>query len=122
MNWQIENYDLKKIFYVGNDVNDYRVMLKCGFTACPSDSHVAIKKIANFPLKTKGGGGVVREILEIILELNFINILYPEKNNMNIFIVAEIGINRNGDLSICKELIDVAKDAGCDAVKFQNET
>ena len=38
---------------------------------------------------------------------------------MNIFIVGEIGINHNGDLSICKELIDVATDAGCDAVKFQ---
>ena len=38
---------------------------------------------------------------------------------MAIFIVAEIGINHNGDLSICKELIDNAKSAGCDAVKFQ---
>jgi len=36
-----------------------------------------------------------------------------------IFIVAEIGINHNGDMSICKELIDVAVDAGCDAVKLQ---
>jgi N-acetylneuraminate synthase len=35
------------------------------------------------------------------------------------FIVAEIGINHNGDMSICKELIDTAVDAGCDAVKFQ---
>ena len=41
---------------------------------------------------------------------------------MNIFIVAEIGINHNGDMSICKELIDVATDAGCDAVKFQKRT
>ncbi|MBD1140457.1 N-acetylneuraminate synthase family protein [Pelagibacterales bacterium SAG-MED38] len=38
---------------------------------------------------------------------------------MSIFIVAEIGINHNGDLKLCKELIDVAEDAGCDAVKFQ---
>lgn len=38
---------------------------------------------------------------------------------MKIFIVAEIGINHNGDLGICKELIDIACDAGCDAVKFQ---
>jgi len=38
---------------------------------------------------------------------------------MRIFVVAEIGINHNGDISICKELIDVAVDAGCDAVKFQ---
>ena len=38
---------------------------------------------------------------------------------MAIFITAEIGINHNGNMDICKELIDVAIDAGCDAVKFQ---
>jgi len=38
---------------------------------------------------------------------------------MSIFIVAEIGINHNGSMSICKELIDVAVDCGCNAVKFQ---
>ena len=39
--------------------------------------------------------------------------------NKSIFITAEIGINHNGDMSICKQLIDVAKESGCDAVKFQ---
>ena len=38
---------------------------------------------------------------------------------MSIYIIAELGINHNGDLSICKELIDVAFQAGCDAVKLQ---
>ncbi len=38
---------------------------------------------------------------------------------MSIFIVAEIGINHNGSMSICKDLIDAACDSGCDAVKFQ---
>lgn len=38
---------------------------------------------------------------------------------MPIIIIAEIGINHNGDLDIAKKLIDVACDAGCDAVKFQ---
>ncbi len=38
---------------------------------------------------------------------------------MSIFVVAEIGINHNGDLDICRDLISVAKQAGCDAVKFQ---
>ena len=38
---------------------------------------------------------------------------------MSIFIVAEIGINHNGDMSICKKLIDKAVKAGFDAVKFQ---
>ena len=41
---------------------------------------------------------------------------------MSIFIIAEIGINHNGDLSIAKDLIDVAKETGCDAVKFQKRT
>lgn len=39
--------------------------------------------------------------------------------NKPIFIVAEIGINHNGDMSICKQLIDIAIDTGCNAVKFQ---
>jgi N-acetylneuraminate synthase len=38
------------------------------------------------------------------------------------FIIAEIGINHNGDVNIAKELIKVAKDAGCNAVKFQKRT
>jgi N-acetylneuraminate synthase len=38
------------------------------------------------------------------------------------FVVAEIGINHNGDPEIAKQLIDVAVSAGCDAVKFQKRT
>ena len=41
---------------------------------------------------------------------------------MSIFIIAEIGINHNGSLDIAKKLIDMAKDTGCDAVKFQKRT
>ncbi len=41
---------------------------------------------------------------------------------MSIFIIAEIGINHNGSLDIAKQLIDVAKDSGADAVKFQKRT
>ena len=39
-----------------------------------------------------------------------------------VFIVAEIGINHNGDVELAKKMIDVAKNAGCDAVKFQKRT
>ena len=38
------------------------------------------------------------------------------------FIVAEIGINHNGDIELTKKLIDVAEAAGCNAVKFQKRT
>jgi N-acetylneuraminate synthase len=40
----------------------------------------------------------------------------------NIFYIAEIGINHNGDISIAKQLIDNAKLAGFNAVKFQKRT
>jgi N-acetylneuraminate synthase len=39
-----------------------------------------------------------------------------------IFIIAEIGINHNGDMNIAKDLILLAKNSGCDAVKFQKRT
>jgi len=38
------------------------------------------------------------------------------------FIVAEIGINHNGDMKLVKQLISAAVTAGCDAVKFQKRT
>lgn len=39
-----------------------------------------------------------------------------------VYIIAEIGINHNGSLKNAKQLIDVASQAGCDAVKFQKRT
>ena len=39
-----------------------------------------------------------------------------------VFIVAEIGINHNGDVELAKKMIDVAKNSGCNAVKFQKRT
>jgi N-acetylneuraminate synthase len=36
-----------------------------------------------------------------------------------VFVIAEVGINHNGDLMLAKKLIDAAMDAGADAVKFQ---
>ena len=41
---------------------------------------------------------------------------------MKPFLIAEIGINHNGDLSIAKQIIDYASDANFDAVKFQKRT
>ena len=38
------------------------------------------------------------------------------------YIIAEIGINHNGDIDLAKKLIDVAQAAGCNAVKFQKRT
>jgi N-acetylneuraminate synthase len=43
-------------------------------------------------------------------------------DNQGVYIVAEIGINHNGDVDIARRLIEAAADAGCDAVKFQKRT
>lgn len=45
-----------------------------------------------------------------------------EETKEGIFVVAEIGINHNGDLNLSKKLIDAAVIAGCNAVKFQKRT
>jgi len=71
-----KGYDLSRILYVGNDLNDFHVMKICGYTACPIDSHIKIKELSNIVLNTRGGEGVVRELLEDVLYLDIIKILY----------------------------------------------
>jgi N-acetylneuraminate synthase len=46
----------------------------------------------------------------------------PVGDGEAVFVIAEIGINHNGDIGIAKQLIDAAALAGCDAVKFQKRT
>jgi N-acetylneuraminate synthase len=46
---------------------------------------------------------------------------YVNKDNLP-FVIAEAGINHNGDVGIAKKLIDMAKECGADAVKFQKRT
>ena len=67
--------DIQRVFYVGNDINDYHVMQLCGYTACPNDSHIKIKKISDYTLLKNGGDGIVREILEEIFSLNLIKLI-----------------------------------------------
>jgi len=43
-------------------------------------------------------------------------------NGLPCYVIAEIGINHNGDVALAKRLISVALAAGCDAVKFQKRT
>lgn len=71
-----EDLDLSKILYVGNDINDLQAMRLCGFSACPSDSHSRIIEQAYFLLKTKGGSGVVRELVEDVLDIDIAHVLY----------------------------------------------
>ena len=55
---------LSEVAYVGNDINDLKVMQRVGFTFCPADAHTSIKEISQYILAAKGGEGVSREIID----------------------------------------------------------
>ena len=57
-------YAAARILYVANDVNDLRVMQRVGYAAAVADAHPAVRDVAWRVLETKGGQGVVREIVE----------------------------------------------------------
>lgn len=73
---KLKNFSISRSLYIGNDLNDYKVMNSCGYSACPSDSHKNVKGIASHLLKSKGGQGVAREVVEDILGLNLDEILF----------------------------------------------
>ena len=70
-----KNISLDKVMYVGNDINDYFAIKTCRFSACPYDSHQEIKDIVTYNLSTKGGYGVIRDLIENVFEINLVNIL-----------------------------------------------
>ena len=62
-------FDLKSehIAYIGDDVNDIKLLKKIGLSACPADAISDVKQICHYTCKTNGGHGVFREIADLIL-------------------------------------------------------
>lgn len=60
-------YDLNKVIYVGNDLNDLEVMRTVGFPVAPADAHPKIKSVAKLITKSKGGEGVVKELADYLI-------------------------------------------------------
>lgn len=63
---ETKNLEWDDIYYLGNDLNDMLVGLKCGKFWCPNDAHELIKSNA-IVLSKKGGEGVLREMVEFVL-------------------------------------------------------
>ena len=57
----MENY-----IFLGNDLNDLKLLKNAYFSCCPSDSPNIIKKYVNYIAISKGGGGFIREIIEYL--------------------------------------------------------
>ena len=53
-------------WYIGNDVNDLGAIRKAKLSICPSDAVKSVKKEVDLKLKTKGGYGILAEIVTLI--------------------------------------------------------
>ena len=56
--------DLSQVAFMGDDINDLKVMEAVGFVACPRDSAPEVKQLADLILSSKGGDGCVREFID----------------------------------------------------------
>lgn len=54
----------EEIAFIGDDINDFEIMQKVGFAACPADAVDQIKAIADVVLTKNGGEGAVREFID----------------------------------------------------------
>ena len=57
----------KNFIYLGNDLNDYSVMKKAGYSYATFDAHDTIKEVASYVFKEHGGNGFVRAFIEKII-------------------------------------------------------
>lgn len=58
----------ENVAYIGDDWNDFPVIEKVGFSACPADSPDDFKKVVDYITSRNGGNGAVREFIEHILK------------------------------------------------------
>ena len=65
-----KGYDLNRVLYIGNDLNDLEAMAIVGFPVAPADAHPKIKKVAKLITETKGGAGVVKELSDYLITSN----------------------------------------------------
>lgn len=56
------------VAYIGDDLNDLPAMHICGITACPIDAADEVKACCDFVLPVKGGDGVVRAFVNVLLK------------------------------------------------------
>ena len=60
--------ELKNVVYVGDDINDLEVIKMVGFGCCPSDAMPEVKEVSDYVAVSRGGEGVIREVVEMMLK------------------------------------------------------
>jgi 3-deoxy-D-manno-octulosonate 8-phosphate phosphatase (KDO 8-P phosphatase) len=64
---QRHGLDMSEVCFVGDDVNDLPAMELAGLAAAPANAHESVKKKAAVVMQNCGGGGAVRELLDMLL-------------------------------------------------------
>lgn len=58
------NIDFGAVAYIGDDINDLKIMSQCGYKGCPADSCKEVMEIADYVSVKNGGYGAVRDVIE----------------------------------------------------------
>lgn len=74
LNQWLDELDLSysEVAFIGDDINDARIMARVGLSAAPADALGEVKNIANIILEKKGGQGCVREFIDRVFADRFI--------------------------------------------------
>lgn len=69
-----ESLSFENIAYIGDEINDLKLMKKCGLSFAVADADERVKKVANIVCSNKGGCGAFREASEILITILGYNI------------------------------------------------
>ncbi len=58
---------LENVCYIGDDINDLELIRAVGYGCCPADAAAEVREAADYVASTKGGDGVIREIVNMIV-------------------------------------------------------
>ena len=70
--------EMKDIAFIGDDLNDIRLLKMVGWAGVPDSAPVYVKELATVPLKKNGGEGVFREFVEALLSRDVISKIVNE--------------------------------------------
>ncbi len=65
----LDSFNLKasEVAYVGDDINDLPVLVRCGLSCTPADGHEAVKEKVDYVSVKQGGYGVLRDLADLVL-------------------------------------------------------
>lgn len=61
-----KHIEMSEVMFLGNDINDLEAMKLVGIRVVPADAHPSVKEFADIILSSPGGGGVVRELADLL--------------------------------------------------------